>query len=120
VVVPEPPAVSAGPPDVAPRRATSAEQSQALVDAIEAYYQGEFEEAREALEALRPDLMETGTEPQRRVLFEHLLRVHVAFDDTALACESWAELSRFGNDASFDPERLSPKIREISSNCVTP
>ncbi len=98
----------------------SAERSKALVAAIESYYQGEFDEAREALEALRPGLIETGTEPQRRLLLEHLLRVYVAFDDAELACESWAQLGALDDDASFDLERFSPKIREVGSACATP
>ncbi len=110
VLLPDPPNVSAaGPP--------RPDLSQSLADAVDAYYQGEFDAAREALEALRPDLLAFGTERQQRTLLSYLLLVHVAFDDAAAACASWAELRGRLDDATLDADLFSPKVVRMSRDC---
>jgi len=114
-----PAAAAIAPPPLRPDPAAP-DMTQALSDAVEAYYQGEFDVAREALRALRPDLLAFGTERQQHTLLSHLLLVHVAFDDAAAACRSWAQLRGHLDDAVLDPDRFSPKVRHMSRDCDSP
>lgn len=135
--VPAPPApptpVAAGPPPQAapdlqpqpqpqgrarPRPVASSDLAQALADAIEAYHQGEFVDARSALEALRLPMLEAGTPEQQRALLEHLVRVHVAFDDAEPACRSLRALREQVGDDALDPELFSPKVLELGATCA--
>lgn len=107
----------ASPPPQAPDAAASSDLGRALSDAIEAYHQGEFSEARSALGTLRLPLLESGSIAQRRALLEHLLLVHAAFDDQDLACQSLGELRGYLEDPALDPELFSPKVLELSASC---
>lgn len=107
----------ASPPPQAPKAAASSDLGRALADAIEAYHQGEFSEARSALGTLRLPLLESGSVAQRRALLEHLLLVHAAFDDAELACQSLGELRGYLEDPALDPELFSPKVIELGASC---
>jgi hypothetical protein len=119
----EPLAAAEVPAPVAPaplrRRPPEEDMTQVLSDAVEAYYHGEFDVARQALEELRPDLLAFGTERQQRIFFRHLLLVHVAFDDAQATCDSWTQLRGRLDDATLDPDRFSPKVRRMSQACET-
>ena len=107
----------ASPPPKPPTAPASSDLGGALADAIEAYHQGEFSEARSALGTLRLPLLESGSTAQRRALLEHLLLVHAAFDEVDLACQSLAELRGYLADPALDPEFFSPKVLELSASC---
>ena len=62
-------------------------------------------------------MLELGSAEQQRLLLEHLIFVHVAFDDTDDACESVRSLRAQGAEPRLDADLISPKIRGIVADC---
>jgi hypothetical protein len=90
---------------------------QPLQQAIGSYRDGDYAAALERLSELRPEVESRGGTRERRLLFEHLLYVQVAYDRPDEACASFAELRAVEPGVRFDPDLVSPKIRQLVERC---
>ena len=86
--------------------------------AKKAYSLGEYERARELLEALQPDVLEDGNDVERAELLRLVAFVYVAFDLPVQACAAHRSLSRVSAKTRLDPDFVSPKIRQVLSECM--
>ena len=86
--------------------------------ARKAYSLGEYERARELLEALRPDVLRNGNDVERVGLLRLIAFVYVAFDLPVQACAAHRTLSRLSPEKRLDPDFVSPKIRRMLSECM--
>lgn len=109
---------SSPPEDVAaaPMRRDDA-LSMDLSGAVNAYLDGNFEDALARLEAQRVRVLASGSQDQRGLLLRYLIFSYVAFDRNDAACDAFAALRKSGDDAALDPELVSPKIRGVLGQC---
>jgi LysM repeat protein len=91
-----------------------------LGGAVNAYLDGNFEDALARLEAQRTSVLASGSKEQRGLLLRYLVFSYVAFDRNDAACDAYSALQRSGADAELDPELVSPKIRGALGQCGTP
>jgi len=91
-----------------------------LSGAVNAYLDGNFEDALARLEEQRPRVLASGSPDQRGLLLRYLIFSYVAFDRDDAACEAFSTLRKSGADAALDPELVSPKIRGVLDQCATP
>jgi nucleoid-associated protein YgaU len=82
-----------------------------------AFRRGDFARARKELEALQQDIAVQGTDQDRVEFWRQLTFVYVAFDLRDPACTAYGRLLRHDPQASFDPELVSPKIRQAVGAC---
>ncbi|MFQ5696707.1 MAG: LysM peptidoglycan-binding domain-containing protein [Myxococcota bacterium] len=106
-----PPAVSSAPPGAL------GEFEASLRDAVNSYLDGDYARSRQQLEDLRPAVLARGNPGEQRLLLEQLVFVYSAFDETDRACESLAALVTLAPDLEFDPDLVSPKVRELRDHC---
>ncbi len=83
-----------------------------------AYSLGEYGRARELLEALQPDVLRNGSAVERADLLRLIAFVYVAFDLPVQACAAHRSLSRLSPGTRLDPDFVSPKIRQVLSECM--
>lgn len=88
-----------------------------LRGAVNTYLDGDYEGARRQLEKLRPRILARGNPGEQRLLLEQLVFVYSAFDETDRACESLAALLTLAPGVEFDPDLVSPKVRELRDRC---
>jgi LysM repeat protein len=86
---------------------------------VNAYLDGRYEEARDELEKLRPEVERQGSPEERRTLLEYLTRVYVAFEDVERACDAYAALHAADPEHSWNRDRISPKVIRLTSLCET-
>jgi hypothetical protein len=103
-----PAGVAAGPP-----RARTEE----LLDAVNAYLDGDFESALGRLEQLRQPLLEQGSAIDRTLLLKHLIFIYVAYDRTSDACDAYAALQEVDTPMSWDPDLVSPRVLHVIESC---
>ena len=109
-VVPDPkPAPVPEPP---PRRFT-----EPLAAATVALEKGEFEQAREQLEALRERVIADGLDEERAELWRLLATIYVAFELPAKTCAAYQAWTKIEERPSFDGDATSPKIRQAIARC---
>ena len=84
---------------------------------VNAYFEGRYEEARDQMEALRPEMNVRGSTGDRVELLEYLTLVHVAFDDGEAACRTYRALRAVDPEQRWDPVRVSPKVSRTTSLC---
>lgn len=87
--------------------------------AINAYLDGRYEEARDELKELRPEVESKGSPEERRALLEYLTRVYVAFEDIERACEAYAALHAADPEHRWNRDQISPKVIRLTSLCET-
>ena len=119
---PEPASVKQEQPTVepAPKPATpeTPRYQSKIALARKAYSLGEYERARELLEALQPDVLRDGSAVERAELLRLIAFVYVAFDLPVQACAAHRSLSRLSSKTRLDPDFVSPKIRQVLSECM--
>lgn len=91
--------------------------SDALAQAIDAYYAGDLERARLVLESLRASVLAHGLDRERRLLLQHLVLIHAAAGETERACESWLGLRAVDVEGLYRPERLAPELVALLEGC---
>jgi LysM repeat protein len=83
------------------------------------FVEGDYDAARDHLDSLREQVIDEGT-PEDRMRFWTLLAfVQVAFDDEDGACTAYRSLAELSTP-DFDPDSVSPKIRNVLSRCKKP
>jgi LysM repeat protein len=89
-----------------------------LMAAVNAYLDGDFEDALARLERERSRVLAEGSEQERTQLLRYLIFSYVAFDRDDAACDAFAALRKLadGSDMS-DPELVSPKIQSVLGGC---
>jgi LysM repeat protein len=85
--------------------------------AINSYFEGNYEEARDQMEALRPEMFKRGTTEDQVELLEHLTFVYVAFDNEKSACSSYRALLARRPHHRWDADQVSPKVSRTTSLC---
>jgi LysM repeat protein len=86
--------------------------------AARAFDDGDYEGARERLEALREPVGEQGTAADRAELGRLLAFVYVAFDLPEDACVAYRSAREARtDDPALDDDLVSPKIREVLARC---
>jgi len=88
-----------------------------LAAAGRSFTDGEYDRAREALEALRERVTSEGGVSDRREWAELLAFVYIALDRDADACAAYQSGSAPAGPMNFDPDLISPRIRAVLSNC---
>lgn len=89
-----------------------------LAAAGRSFAEGEFDRALEILEALRESVTREGAESDRREWGRLMAFVFVALDRDADACTAYRSGPPEAAPAPFDPDMVSPRIREVLSNCA--
>jgi len=122
IAPPEPAAVVAQVPASVPEKKPAPEPPRPrftapLAAAKRALEQGEFEKAREGLEALRDAVNAEGLDHERAELWRLLATVYVAFDLPAKTCAAYQALTRIEERPSFDGAATSPKVRQAIAGC---
>jgi LysM repeat protein len=121
-----PPPVAAPPPEteaapmVETTRRSAADTSpleEPIRDAVNAFLDGRYEEARERLERLRSEAETSGSREQQVMVLEYLTLVYVAFDSSTEACEAYRALRAVEPQQRWDPDRISPKVVRMTSLC---
>jgi phage tail protein X len=79
---------------------------------------GEYDRARELLEALRERVTSEGAAADRREWGELLAFVYIALDRDADACTAYRTGVPHEAPTDFDPDLVSPRIRAVLSNCA--
>jgi len=88
-----------------------------LRHATAAYRAGDFEDARELLEGLRPAVLAEGSSQEQHQLLQQLTRLYAAFDETEPLCTSYRALRALDPSFEWDPELTSPKIIRLAASC---
>ncbi len=89
-----------------------------LRTASTAYAAGDYAASRKLLETIRPEVDTHGTTAEQRRLHRLLTFVYVAFELPDETCASYRSLSeQSGAEVTWDPDLVSPKIREWASRC---
>ncbi len=86
--------------------------------ARKAYSLGEYGRARELLEGLQPDVLRDGSDVERAELLRLTAFVYVAYDLPVQACAAHRSLTRLSSKTRLDPDFVSPKIRQMLSECM--
>jgi hypothetical protein len=100
----------------APEESAGFEAELRHVDA--AFREGDFERARELLEALRPVVLAEGSSREQRRLLYQLTAVYAAFDEVEPLCTSYRALRALDPSFEWDPDLTSPKIILLSDRCA--
>jgi hypothetical protein len=79
---------------------------------------GEYDRAQQQLEALRERVTAEGSAAERLEWGRLLAFVYIALDRDGDACAVFRSASPSGEPPKFDPDRISPRIREVRSNCA--
>ena len=82
-----------------------------------AYSDGSYDTALERLEPLRAEVMARGSLPERRELLRYLAFAYVAYGRTEDACSAYRALMEIEPSPPLDPDRISPKIRDVLARC---
>jgi LysM repeat protein len=88
-----------------------------LADAGRRFADGEYDRARELLEALRERVTSEGAAADRREWGELLAFVYIALDRDDDACSVYRTGVPSEAPTDFDPDLISPRIRAVLSNC---
>jgi len=88
-----------------------------LAAAGRSFADGEYDRAREMLEALRERVTREGTVSDRREWGQLLAFVYIALDRDDDACTAYRSGSPPAGPTNFDPDLISPRIRAVLSNC---
>jgi hypothetical protein len=88
-----------------------------LRHAVAAYRAGDFEGARELLEALRPVILAEGSPTEQQLLLQQLTEVYAAFDESEPLCTSYRALLALDPYFAWDPDLTSPKIIRLTDGC---
>jgi LysM repeat protein len=125
-------AVPPPPPARPPEKATAAPASEAaiplppaderrfetpLAEAERHFADGEYDDAKQVLEALREPVTSRGGVSDRRAWGQLMAFVYIALDRNDDACAAYRAGSPPAEPASFDPDLISPLIRSVLSNC---
>jgi LysM repeat protein len=114
----EPAAESVEPPVAAPVPETEpASLREPIREAVNAYLDGRYEDARERFEDLRTKAETAGSHEDRVLVLEYLTLVHVAFDSGTDACKAYLALRDAEPRHRWDPDRISPKVIRVTSLC---
>ena len=89
-----------------------------LAEAGRSFTEGEYDRAREALEALRDPVAGTGAVSDRREWGQLMAFVYIALDRDEDACAAYRTTPAPVEPASLDPDLISPRIRSVLSNCA--
>lgn len=89
-----------------------------LAAAGRSFTEGDYDRARDTLEALREQVIGEGAESDRREWGQLLAFVYVALDRDADACEAYRAGSPAAAPAHFDPDLISPRIRAVLERCA--
>ncbi len=117
-IVAQQPAVPEGPTKKPPSPAAPERRFEdRIAEAERSFSDGDYDRAREILEALREPVASRGTASDRRELGRVLAFVYVAFDLGEEACEAYRSASVPAGDKELDPDLISPRIREALSKC---
>ena len=84
---------------------------------MSAYSDGSYDTALERLEPLRAEVMARGSLRDQRELLRHLAFAYVAYGRTEEACSAYRALMAIEPSQPLDPDRISPKIREVLAGC---
>jgi LysM repeat protein len=104
--------------DVASPPAAKPESSPELVAAVNAYLDGDFEDALARLERERSRILASGSDQERGQLLRYLIFSYVAFDRDDAACDALAALQKIeARPDMSDPELVSPKIQDALGRC---
>jgi LysM repeat protein len=106
------PEAGAPPPPADERRFESS-----LAAAGRSFADGEYDHAREAMEALRERVTSEGTASDRREWGQLMAFVYIALDRDDDACTAYRAGSPPAGPPRFDPDLISPRIRTVLSNC---
>lgn len=112
---PEPPALE--PPAYRPPPNRPAVFESEIRDAGRAFADGDYENARRLLEALRDRTRSEGSNVERAEVLRLLAFVYVAFDMKPEACGAFESMADLEEGATLDPDLVSPKIRDMLSRC---
>ncbi len=122
LATPEPASVKPEKPTVEPASKPAAPErpkyQSKIARARKAYSLGEYGRARELLEALQPDVLRDGSNAERAELLRLIAFVYIAFDLPVQACAAHRFLSRLSPKTRLDPDFVSPKIRQVLSECM--
>jgi len=111
-------AVAAPPPEPPPPPPVEQRRFEDVIAAARRTYAvGEYDTTREALETLRELVIREGSVSDRREWGELLAFVYIALDREDDACTAYRSSSPPPGPASFDPDLISPRIREVLSSC---
>ena len=103
--------------DVPPPPADERRFESPLAAAGRSFAEGEYDRAREMLEALRESVASEGAESDRREWGRLMSFVYIALDRDDDACAAYRSSSPPAGPSSFDPDLISPRIRAVLSNC---
>ncbi len=88
-----------------------------LAEAGRQFSNGEYDRAREMLEALLARVAGEGAVSDRREWGQLLAFVYIALDRDADACTAYRSGSPPAGPTDFDPDLISPRIRAVLSSC---
>ena len=88
-----------------------------LAEAARSFTEGEYDRAKEALEALRDPVAGMGAVSDRREWSRLMAFVYIALDRDGDACAAYRTTPPPVEPASLDPDLISPRIRSVLSNC---
>jgi LysM repeat protein len=88
-----------------------------LAAASRSFADGEYDRAREMLEALREGVTGEGAVSDRLEWGQLLAFVYIALDRDDDACAAYRSGSPPAGPTNFDPDLISPRIRGVLSNC---
>jgi hypothetical protein len=115
---PQPPAPEASPAAAAPPApADDRRFASQLAAAGRSFADGEYDGARETLEALRERVLGEGAVSDRREWGQLMAFVYIALDRDDDACTAYRSGSPPAGPTNFDPDLISPRIRSVLSNC---
>ncbi len=110
-------AVTAPPPPSPPPPPEQPKFDIPLLGAARSFADGEYDRARETLEALRGPVTHDGTASDKREWGELMAFVYIALDRDADACAAYRSTPSQGKPPDFDPDLVSPRIRAALTNC---
>jgi LysM repeat protein len=88
-----------------------------LAAAGRSFAEGEYDRAREILEALHEGVTSEGALADRREWGQLMAFVYIALDRDDDACTAYRSGSPPAGPPNFDPDLISPRIRTVLSNC---
>lgn len=106
-------------PDLPPPPADERHFESPLAAAGRSFTEGEYEHAREMLEALREPVSGKGGVSDRREWGQLMAFVYIALDRDDDACMAYRSGSPPTGSTDLDPDLISPRIRAVLSNCPT-
>jgi len=121
---PEPPQAIAAAPPATPEPLPSAPPVEErrfvgpLRAAEQSFLDGDYDRAKEMLEALRDRVAGDGSTEDKREWRRALAFTYVALDRDDDACSTYRSASPDAGAADLDPDLVSPRIRSVLSRCV--